>query len=335
MDDDRLGGDEVGDANAAVISPHGSIDRGITYASITHEFHLSSTLVSIVLPDTVTSIGKMAFYRCTSLSFVFIPSSVIRIGDRAFFECISLKSIIITRGVVAIGSEAFSSCFNLESIILPHRMVTIGYGAFAMCDKLSSINIPQGITVIKYVTFYGCITLSSVTIPDSVTAIEGSAFGECTSLLTIIIPETVTSMGSLAFIDCLNLSTVVLPLCNTMRFYIERYQVFSRCLSLSNVILTYHSGDLYGVLKDHGYIEVVWIKAVIDHTYEAIDHNTINSNVTVVDMDVVSKMEYILWLMDIGMNEYIDDWKGPHSLLVTSYLLSDVHRDIFHSLGRI
>lgn len=47
----------------------------------------------VSLPDSVTSIGYRAFYRCTSLTNVTIPDSVTSIGNWAFCGCTSLKAI--------------------------------------------------------------------------------------------------------------------------------------------------------------------------------------------------------------------------------------------------
>ena len=53
----------------------------------------------------------------------------------------------------------------------------------------------------------------------------------------------------------------------------------------------------------------------------------------ILDIDIVSKMDYMLWLMTIEMNEFIDDWKGPHSLLVTSCLFDNMTRS--HASDRV
>ena len=69
------------------------------------------------IPDSVTSIGEMAFYNCTSLTSVDIPDSVTSIGDRAFYDCTSLTSITIPDSVTSIGGKAFWDCKKLEKII--------------------------------------------------------------------------------------------------------------------------------------------------------------------------------------------------------------------------
>ena len=48
------------------------------------------------IPNSVTSIGSVAFEYCTSLTSVTIPDSVISIGNSAFYDCTSLKDVYYT-----------------------------------------------------------------------------------------------------------------------------------------------------------------------------------------------------------------------------------------------
>ena len=53
-------------------------------------------LRTVIIPNTITSIGYAAFARCSSISSITIPASVIQISAYAFGDCTSLKSITIS-----------------------------------------------------------------------------------------------------------------------------------------------------------------------------------------------------------------------------------------------
>ena len=58
-----------------------------------------TNITSITIPDSITSIGKFAFYSCFSLTSIDIPNSVTSIGDYAFYFCESLKTIYLEKGI--------------------------------------------------------------------------------------------------------------------------------------------------------------------------------------------------------------------------------------------
>ena len=68
------------------------------------------------IPDSVTTIGKAVFRRCSSLTSVTIPDSVTTIGDGAFEYCSSLTSVTIPDSITTIGYSAFHSCISLATV---------------------------------------------------------------------------------------------------------------------------------------------------------------------------------------------------------------------------
>ena len=144
-----------------------------------------------------------AFAGCTNLISITIPNTVTSIGYYAFSGCGKLSSIIIPESITTIGSNAFDYCSSLTSIILPEGTTTIGSMAFYQCKALSSINIPVGVTKIDYSTFDGCSSLTSITLPEGVTSIGNSTFSGCSSLTSITLPEGVISIGNSTFLSCI------------------------------------------------------------------------------------------------------------------------------------
>ena len=174
-------------------------------------FYCCRSLSEIVIPSSVTSIGKGAFLRCHSLSEIVIPSSVTSIGDSAFYGCRSLSEIVIPSSVTSIGDSAFSGCRSLSEIVIPSNVTSIGDSAFSWCSSLSEIVIPSSVTSIGDWAFSWCSSLSEIVIPSSVTSIGDWAFSRCNSLSEIVIPSSVTSIGDSAFSFCSSLKYISIP----------------------------------------------------------------------------------------------------------------------------
>lgn len=153
------------------------------------------------IPDSVTSIGRFAFYGWSSLTNITIPDSVTSIGDEAFESCSGLTNITIPDSVTYIGGYVFRNCISLTSITIPDGVWSIESGVFSGCSGLTSVTIGDGVTHIGN-AFENCISLTSIIIPDSVTYIGDYAFSHCTALTSIIIPDSVTYIGDYAYYDC-------------------------------------------------------------------------------------------------------------------------------------
>ena len=128
-----------------------------------HNLYLNGELVTdLVIPNDVTSIGKWAFYGCSSLTSIAIPDSVTSINNSAFQHCSNLTSITIPDSVTSIGDSAFSYCRGLTSVTIPDSVTSIGDEAFYNCSSLTSINIPDSVTLIGQYAFRDCSSLTSI-----------------------------------------------------------------------------------------------------------------------------------------------------------------------------
>ena len=92
-----------------------------------------------VIPNSVTTIGKQAFYMHRSLTSVTIPNSVTTIGDHAFQYCEGLTSVSIPNSVTTIGERAFYECTSLTSVTIGNSVTSIGWEAFFRCTRLTSV----------------------------------------------------------------------------------------------------------------------------------------------------------------------------------------------------
>ena len=166
-------------------------------------------LNTIVIPNSVTSIGTNAFSFCRGLTKVSIPNSVKTIGNWAFYRCTGLTTVTIGNSVTSIGNRAFYSCTSLTEVSIPNSVKTIEFRAFEGCTGLKTVTIGNSVTTIGESAFKGCTSLTEVSIPNSVTSIGSSVFEDCSGLKTVTIGNSVTTIGDGTFNGCTSLKTVI------------------------------------------------------------------------------------------------------------------------------
>ena len=138
---------------------------------------------SLIIDSSVLQIGTTAFYS-SNLTSVVIPNSVTSIGGAAFKYSFSLTTVIIGSSVTEIGSSAFSGA-NLRTIAIPDSVLTIGSYAFLGDDLLTSVTFGKSLIEIGSGAFVGT-KLTVVNLPDSVTKIGTGAFSSINTLTSII-----------------------------------------------------------------------------------------------------------------------------------------------------
>ena len=228
-------------------------------------------LSSIIIPNSVSSIGSRAFERCIGLTKVnylgtveewaeidffanptyyakdlYINGELLTdvkiisadsIKSNAFSNCKSIKSVEIGNSVTSIGNSAFSYCSGLTSVSIGNSVTSIGNGAFSYCSGLTSVTIGNNVTSIGGEAFSYCSGLSTVTIPNSVISIGYSAFESCSGLTSVAIGNNVTSIGGGAFSYCSGLTSITIPNSVTSIGY-GKYTgcAFRGCSSLTSVV---------------------------------------------------------------------------------------------------
>lgn len=189
--------------------------------------------ISIIIPDTVTSIQNRAFGSCLNIRSLSLPNSLITIGDDAFENCTSLKSLTIPDSVTEIGEGAFNSCYDMEYATISNNLKVIPDRMFEYCSSIVSIDIPDSVTEIGEGAFYECYSLTNITTSKNLKAIYDEAFALCENLTSIDIPDGVTYIGASAFNGCKSLTSINLS--DNLESIEE--STFYDCNNLMNVTL--------------------------------------------------------------------------------------------------
>ena len=183
------------------------------YAEIS-KYTGNDTVVDIpdtILGCTVKQIGNHAFAEASNIVSINIPDSITTIGSGAFESMDALLYITIPDSIQSINSETFSGCINLISCTLPKNLQVINMNAFCNCSSLTGIEIPDSVKIIKTSAFERCTNLTKVKISDSVESIGEAAFEDCTNITNVEIPNSVKTIGKAAFAGCDKLKSVVIP----------------------------------------------------------------------------------------------------------------------------
>ena len=175
-----------------------SVDMSLSKVSSISEgsglglFENCTNLKSVILPDSLQTIGVSAFENCKKLNYVKLPESLESISLYAFKNCWSLSSIELNNKLSKIGAWSFQFA-GLTKITIPESVTEIGQNAFEYCDQLVEVEILANLKEIKQYTFSSCSNLESINIPDSVTKIGTYSFKGCLKATLYVSSEEMKS----------------------------------------------------------------------------------------------------------------------------------------------
>lgn len=174
-----------------------------------------SNLTTVVLPQTLESLGKNVFKDCRRLTYVLtqgdaedgsvtfhLPETLRKIGEGTFYRCDGLTEICFPAGELEFGE------YNTNSL-----------GIFQGCAGLKKVTIPGTTGVIPYHCFYNCPVLEEICYDerDGAKLEFGTfAFGYCKALPKIEFPEAEIVLGSGAFQACESAAEIVWPKKHTL-----------------------------------------------------------------------------------------------------------------------
>ena len=229
----------------------------------------ASSLSELVIPDGVIKVAGSAAYNCRNLKRLVLPNTLTAIGSLAFDSSGITYELDVPTSVSEIKSQAFHGTplqkVNVHSVV-PCSNISLSFDSdvnFYVADNFIDLYKEQwssrknyifgnGTSITNTTTFIytttdgqiiapanyvivnneyengsgtlevlGTITvinkefnlpnLESLIIPDGVTHITSKAFENCTTIKNITIPDSVISIGQYAFYGCSGLTNVVIP----------------------------------------------------------------------------------------------------------------------------
>lgn len=222
------------------------------------------TSLEFVSGGVCEKIGERAFEDCSSLQTIVVPDTVKTIGAGAFSGCLSLKNYTApfvggkaeaTKASASTlfgyifgtaekdGASAVKQNFGTGSAVyyVPDSVAYVGitkyinmyFGTFSGCEYVQTVylNVSNGVEKIfeygvnengdEYIVssldngayvdaeaFYGCSSLTAVNFSGMLQWIGQNAFKGCTELIEITVPENVKEIGAGAFEDCKGLTAI-------------------------------------------------------------------------------------------------------------------------------
>ncbi len=262
---------------------------------------LTEKITSVIIPNSVTSIGFRSF-QGNLLTSVILPDSVTQLDNLSFGENPVLDSITLSNNLTTIAQSSFVGC-GLTSLTIPSSVTTIGSNAFAV-NQLTSITIPSTVTVIETRAFINnpltCVISEGTTPASVVTPLGGNtstdSFSSNRSNIDLSIPSATASVYAAA--GWTGFNSVAEGLTGTFvvdhityqilsnsnnEVYIYDYDtaggtvvnipatVVSSCTSYSVTEIGYQS------FKDKGLTQVTMPNSVTNIAYQAFRQNMITS----------------------------------------------------------
>jgi hypothetical protein len=250
------------------LEPIGTLGANTPSYSTTYPLNWDK-LVSLVLPDGITTIGQYCFYNMANLKTVVLPADLVTIGQCAFQNCSPLEMPEWPETLTTINANAFSGTNLSGELKLPSTVTSLGTSAFRqtagitkadlsnlaitvipnfILERAASLQVvvlPDGTISIGSNAFTYCTSLASVNFGDlaELTTIGGSAFAE-TALASLTLGSTVTTISASAFWSGDNntmnntLQTVDLSACENLT--VISASMFKNCAALSSVKLPPH-----------------------------------------------------------------------------------------------
>lgn len=159
-------------------------------------FYYVRTIKKVILPPTVTKIGKWGFYKC-GVQEINLPDALTTSEDYAF-QYSGLVHLEMPDNYLTMKNGTFLECLNLKSVKLPSRMKTLPLNTFQKCNNLETVVFGDSLQTIKKGAFVAT-SIKNLVLPKSLKKIENQAFLESIKMEEITFGPNIEQIGYLAF----------------------------------------------------------------------------------------------------------------------------------------
>ena len=153
------------------------------------------TDTTVVLPDSVTSIGDKAFYKNTKITTFAVPARLQNIGESAFEGCTGITTLTFEGGEgdadLRIEDRAFYGCWKIEALTLTENVRYLGESAFGDTRHITEVTVnSSGSVTFKdgaFVSVYGGSDVRTLHIGKGLANVDISAvFGGTNAVLATV-----------------------------------------------------------------------------------------------------------------------------------------------------
>lgn len=118
---------------------------------------------TILLPETLTTIGGSGLRGLSNITTVTIPAGVTTLGYELFKDCNKLSEVVFAEGsqVTELPQSAFEGT-AMTKVDIPETITTMGAFSYFNCPNLKTVTLPSGLTSMGWMAFGG------TTLPETI-----------------------------------------------------------------------------------------------------------------------------------------------------------------------